>query len=214
MVKEGQYLERAVVIPGASALEGLYHRGRRRPGLVIAPPHPHDGGAMETTIVAELAYAATRAGHPTLRFNYPGVGASPGVFDERPEAGQAVLRQALAHLSASLGDRPELSALGIGYGAALVAHEALHGTLDPVFLVSPDPEGLPDLRPIQAPVVVVVGQRDPRVDRSALEAKLRGVAQGRLVVIPQADRTFLRGLLELGKVVAETLSPPGMIEIL
>lgn len=214
MVKEGQYLERAVVIPGPSALEGLYHRGRRRPGLVIAPPHPQDGGAMETTIVAELAYAATRAGHPTLRFNYPGVGASAGVFDERPEAGQVALRQALAHLGESLGDRPELSALGIGYGASLVAREALERALDPVFLVSPDLETLPELSPIEAGVVVVVGQRDPRVDRSALEARLRGVAQGRLVVIPQADRTFLRGLLELGKVVAEALSPPGMIEIL
>ncbi|MBK6685123.1 MAG: hypothetical protein IPG45_11705 [Deltaproteobacteria bacterium] len=214
MVKQGQYLERAVVIPGASALEGLYHRGSRRPGLVIAPPHPQDGGAMETTVVAELAYAAFRAGHPTLRFNYPGVGASPGVFDEGLEVGMRALRQSLDHLGESLGERPELSALGIGYGATLVARAALEGALDPVFLVSPDPDALPELSPIRAPVVIVVGQMDPRANRQTLEARLRGVPQGRLVVIPQADRTFLRGLLELGKVVAETLSPPGMIEIL
>lgn len=213
MVKRGQYLERAVVIPGPVPLEGLYHRGAKRPGLVIAPPHPGDGGSMEVTIVAELAYAATRAGHPTLRFNYWGVGASPGFFDDRPETGTAALGQALDHLAAGLGERPELAALGVGYGAERVVEIAQTRPLEGVILVSPDPGRLPDLGSVQGPVLIAVGQRDPRAPRAALEAAVRSAQNGRLVVIPEADRTFLRGLVELGRAVAEFLSPPGMLDL-
>ncbi|MCK6552090.1 alpha/beta hydrolase, partial [Myxococcota bacterium] len=72
MVRRGEYLERAVVVPGAAApIEGLFHRGSKAPPAVFAPPHP-SAGSMEAPVVAELAWAVTRAGHATLRFNYPG----------------------------------------------------------------------------------------------------------------------------------------------
>ncbi|HEX9602795.1 MAG TPA: alpha/beta hydrolase, partial [Myxococcales bacterium] len=44
----------------------------------IASPHPALGGSMTVPTVAELAWALTRAGFPTLRFDYRGVGASQG----------------------------------------------------------------------------------------------------------------------------------------
>src|SRR5438445_5965004 len=76
MVLTGQYLERSVVI---GELDALYHRGKREPSCAIAAPHPALGGSMLSPVVAELAWALTRAGHPTMRFDYRGVGASRGV---------------------------------------------------------------------------------------------------------------------------------------
>src|SRR5438067_10848924 len=76
MVLSGQYLERSVVV---GELDALYHRGSREPPCAIAAPHPALGGSMLSPVVAELAWALTRAGHPTMRFDYRRVGASRGV---------------------------------------------------------------------------------------------------------------------------------------
>src|SRR5437868_13416466 len=79
MVLRGQFLERSVTIPsGGVSLDGLYHRGDERPACVLAAPHPALGGSMSAPVVAELAWQLTQAGHPTLRFDYRGVGASQG----------------------------------------------------------------------------------------------------------------------------------------
>ena len=79
MVQPGQFLERSVLVKsGELSLDALYHRGHRAPPCVIAAPHPALGGSMTVPAVAELAWALTRAGFPTLRFDYRGVGASQG----------------------------------------------------------------------------------------------------------------------------------------
>src|SRR5690349_5773686 len=75
MVLAGQYLERSVVVDD---LDALYHRGKREPPCVIASPHPALGGSMISPVIAQLAWAITRGGHPTMRFDYRGVGASRG----------------------------------------------------------------------------------------------------------------------------------------
>ena len=85
MVAPGQFLERSVAIPtaGGLVLDGLYHRGVRAPACVLAAPHPALGGSMTVPAINELAWALTRAGHPTLRFDYRGVGASQGTSQHR-----------------------------------------------------------------------------------------------------------------------------------
>lgn len=77
---KGQFLERSVAIPtaGGLMLDGLYHRGLRGPACVIAAPHPALGGSMTVPAINELAWALTRGGHATLRFDYRGVGGSQG----------------------------------------------------------------------------------------------------------------------------------------
>ena len=93
MVLKGQFLERATVIPvGTVVLDGVSHRGTRTPALVVVPPTPAEGGGMDHVAGAELAYAASAAGFPTLRFNFRGIGASQG---ERGH-GEALLEDALA----------------------------------------------------------------------------------------------------------------------
>src|SRR5687768_14662872 len=79
MVLKGQFLERPTLIPvGGVVLEGLSHRGDKRPPLLIVPPTPEEGGSMDHVVAAEVAWAAATRGFPTLRFNFQGVAGSQG----------------------------------------------------------------------------------------------------------------------------------------
>ena len=63
---------------------------------VIAHPHPLFGGTMDNKVVQTLARAFVQCGWVAVRFNFRGVGASEGAFDEgRGEADDylAVARQ-------------------------------------------------------------------------------------------------------------------------
>jgi len=220
MVAEGQYLERPTVIPGPDgALEGLFHRGPHWPGVVIAPPTPQTGGSMESAVIAELAWAVTRAGHPTLRFNFRGVGGSAGRFDE------ATLEQDLdaaeSHLAVTLADlavtteRPGASALavglglcGYGRGADLVLQRAAAhpDRYAAVVAVSPTGESAPDLGRFAGPCVVIVPQYVGR-ELGSVRSAVESAPQGRWVSIPRADSGFRQGLVHVGRVAAETFAP-------
>src|SRR5271155_1503937 len=49
---------------------------------VICHPHPLFGGTMDNKVVTTVARALQEVGIPTLRFNFRGVGASAGTFDQ------------------------------------------------------------------------------------------------------------------------------------
>src|SRR2546430_5851775 len=58
---------------------------------VVCHPHPLYGGAMDNKVVYTVARALEPLGAPALRFNFRGVGASAGRYDEgRGEAGGAL----------------------------------------------------------------------------------------------------------------------------
>jgi alpha/beta superfamily hydrolase len=204
MVLAGQYLERSVVV---GELDALYHRGTREPPCAIAAPHPALGGSMTSPVIAELAWALTRAGHPTLRFDYRGVGASRGTSGH-PAGSMAIgiLQDEVAdllaiceHLLASTG-MAEACAIGYSFGAAVALEAARDPRIGRVILIAP-PTTLYDFRELSAlakPALVVCAQKDAFCDRSALPLP----AGGRLEVVPHADHFFSRGLTELGKTVA------------
>ena len=56
---------------------------RRRPRVfgVACHPHPLYGGAMDNKVTHTLARAMNECGAPAFRFNFRGVGASGGAFD-------------------------------------------------------------------------------------------------------------------------------------
>jgi hypothetical protein len=49
---------------------------------VIAHPHPLFGGTMDNKVVQTVARAFVQSGWRALRFNFRGVGASHGIYDE------------------------------------------------------------------------------------------------------------------------------------
>lgn len=77
--------QRKVFFPGACGqLEGVLHLPDAVPHAVavIAHPLPVMGGTMDNKVVTTLARAFVELGCATLRFNFRGVGASWGSYDE------------------------------------------------------------------------------------------------------------------------------------
>src|SRR5579862_2867810 len=82
---------------------------------VVCHPHPRGGGTMNNNVVYRLAKALVEGGVATLRFNFRGVGASTGTYDEgRGEEDDA--RAALAFLRARHPAVP-LWIAGFSFGA-------------------------------------------------------------------------------------------------
>ncbi len=74
-----------VTIPGpAGALEGLLRSPATPAGAaVVAHPHPQHGGTMHTKVVHRAAkLLSSRFALAALRFNFRGIGASAGAYDE------------------------------------------------------------------------------------------------------------------------------------
>jgi len=222
VVLAGQYLERSLVV---GDLDALYHRGRRGPPCLIASPHPALGGSMIAPVIAELAWALTRAGHATMRFNYRGVGSSRGV--SRHAAGSMeigdvsdevtdlylVLDQLLATT------RHEAAcAVGYSFGAKVALEAAADPRISHLVLIAP-PNKLADFSALQLvtkPLLLVCAHHDAYCDRAALALP----GQAKVDVIPHADHFFGRGLTDMGKAVAgwlrgdrpEYVAPPDQPE--
>ena len=73
--------ESVALVSGELRLEGLLDRGSESQGVVITHPHPLYGGDMYNYVVETIASAYREKGYTTLRFNFRGVGASEGHFD-------------------------------------------------------------------------------------------------------------------------------------
>jgi len=71
--------------------EGLFLRNKNETGVVICHPHPQMGGDMYNNVTAVLQDVFAGNGFSTLRFNFRGVGASTGQYDEGEGEKQDVL---------------------------------------------------------------------------------------------------------------------------
>jgi uncharacterized protein len=91
---------------------------------VIAHPHPVFAGTMENKVVQTVARAFVQAGWSAVRFNFRGVGASAGSYDE----GRGELQDMLAVVADQAAQGP-LALAGFSFGAfvACGAIQALWG---------------------------------------------------------------------------------------
>ena len=96
----------------ASALAGT---------VVIAHPHPLFGGTMDNKVVQTLARAFVQSGWRAVRFNFRGVGASAGSYDE----GRGELDDLLAVVDAYAPSGP-LALAGFSFGAFVAGAAAAH----------------------------------------------------------------------------------------
>ncbi len=93
--------------------EGVAPRGT----AVIAHPHPLFGGTMDNKVVQTLARAFVLSGWRAVRFNFRGVGASGGAYDE----GRGELQDLLAVVGHSAPDGA-LALAGFSFGAFVTSH--------------------------------------------------------------------------------------------
>jgi uncharacterized protein len=84
---------------------------------VIAHPHPLFGGTMQNKVVQTLARAFVQCGWQAVRFNFRGVGASAGIYDEgRGEATD------MLDVIAQVAPNGPLALAGFSFGAFVTSH--------------------------------------------------------------------------------------------
>ena len=84
---------------------------------VVCHPHPLYGGTLDNKVAHTLAHAVLELGIPALRFNFRGVGASAGHFDD----GRGEVDDALAVLEWGSAHWPQAVPwlLGFSFGAVV-----------------------------------------------------------------------------------------------
>lgn len=161
---------------------------------VVCHPHPLYGGSMYNNVVDAVLEALHARGFATLRFNFRGVGASEGEFDNgRGEADDAAA--AIRFLTTQAGVRADKAVLaGYSFGA-IAAVRAAAGLQEVAAIVAVAlPLGMIDasvLGTIAKPVVLLAGDRDsycPAEHLAALAERLGSAA--RLKIISGADHFF------------------------
>jgi len=165
---------------------------------VVCHPHPLHGGSMHNKVVHTVARACQERGMPTLRFNYRGVGASAGTYDE----GRGEIQDALAVVAAGRARWPDaaLTLAGFSFGAAVSLCAAAAAA--PARLISVAPAVMrAELASIARPAcpwLIIQGEADEIVPSREVQAfAARFEPPPQLVILPGAGHFFHRRLDEL-----------------
>lgn len=185
-----------------------------RAAVVFSHPHPQFGGTMHTKAVYQGAKGLTRIGCAVLRFNFRGVGASDGTFDQG-DGEKEDFKAALDYMAAKYPGR-KIWAAGFSFGS-WVALE-----------VGADDERVSALIGIAPPVAPSVPGHAYTFERTLTSAKAKFFVQGEadevcplggmwafyakleepkeLVVIDGADHLFEGKTTEVGEALEELLA--------
>jgi uncharacterized protein len=162
---------------------------------------------MNSPVVTAAAEACGRQGLATLRFNFRGVGASQGVWDEgRGE--RLDVRSAMEYLRRALAQPARIAVAGYSFGAIMAAAVAASGEpLAGLALIAP-PTAVAGRKPpgplgVDGPVLVVAGSGDGYCTREALATLAAAIPGSTITVIDGADHFFSGGLAALGTAIGD-----------
>jgi hypothetical protein len=173
---------------------------------VVCHPHPLYGGTMDNKVVTTVARALQEIGIPTVRFNFRGVGASVGAYDEG--RGETADADAAASWGAQRWPGRQLVIAGFSFGAYIALRLAQQRSADRLITIAP-PVDLFDFSRISAPAcpwLVVQGDADDVVDPNKVLAWAgRLTPAPRLVVLPGVGHFFHGHLRELRDAVLDAI---------
>lgn len=160
---------------------------------VICHPHPEYGGDMDNAVVRAVTLRLQRAGMATLRFNFPGVGASEGsysgFFGETEDARAAV------DLLRTKGGIGEVALVGYSFGGMitlLAGHD--HPAVRELVVIGM-PTTMFEIESLSAcskPKLFVLGDRDRFCPMKSLESLVDSLPPPkRLVALAGADHFFV-----------------------
>ena len=205
---------RKVWIPsGIGALEGVLEFVEGAPPralAVVCHPHPLFGGTMHNKVVFRTAEAFQQAGFATLRFNFRGVGGSPGTHDDG-KGEQDDARAAIDHLAGLYPGTPlALSGFSFGGGVCLS-----YGPTDPrvrlLWAVAPGVgrRDFSQLALCDVPKGVVQGTSDELCPLADLERAWPGWAEPKAkYLVDGADHFFVGRLPEMQAALHAFLAAP------
>jgi alpha/beta superfamily hydrolase len=193
-----------------AVLDGLFIAGQTpsHGGAVIAPPHPLYGGSMDSPVVSELAWACTKAGLASLRFDWRGVGASAGEPSGDLGVGAEDFAAALLHMGRTVSGPLLAAGYSFGAGTALRAADG-QPRVSRLLLVAPPPSLL-DVAALargEREILILAGERDALAPADALAALAESAPRTRFVPLPEADHFFGVGLAQLTAAVTHWLDP-------
>ncbi len=214
MTRSADARVRRVWVPsGVGDLEGILEFVEGTPPralAVVCHPHPLFGGTMHNKVVFRTAEAFQQAGFATLRFNFRGVGGSPGAHDDgRGEGDDA--RAAIDFIAAQFPGVPvALSGFSFGGGVCLA-----YGPTDPrvrlLWAVAPG-VGRRDFSHLafcDVPKGVVQGTDDDLCPLKDLEAAWPGWAEPKAkYLIEGASHFFVDRLPEMQAALHTFLGAP------
>ena len=194
------------------ALEGLFIAGDTLSsgGAVIAPPHPLYGGSMDSPVVSELAWACTKTGIASLRFNWRGVGASTGEPSGDLAVGAEDFGAALLQMARTVSGPLLAAGYSFGAGAALLA-AAEQPRITRLLLVAPPPSLLDAaaLARGDREVLILAGEHDSLAPPDVLAELAESAPRARCVRLAEADHFFAAGLARLTAEVTRWLEAKG-----
>lgn len=174
--------------------------GLVRGSAVICHPHPLHGGTLDNKVAQTLARAFAQCGWRALRFNFRGVGASAGTWDE----GRGEIDDALA-VAAQLGEPGlPLALAGFSFGGFVAARAAARLHCETLVLVGPATSSF-DLETVAPDTLVIHGEHDDVVPLAATLDWARPQALP-VVVIPGGGHFFHGQLSLLKSLVVRHLS--------
>ncbi len=199
-------------------LEGLWSDpGRGLSPAVICHPHPGHAGSMHSKVVYTVYRVLDAAGHPTLRFNFRGVGASAGSYSGWDGEVEDVA-SAAAYARERAGRLP-LWLAGFSFGSWIGAKWASQDSHVERFLalgvpVSIDVDGrtFEFLDRPPAPMLIVQGDRDrygSRDDVLALAQRLRRRGAVEVRFVADSDHFFTGRLTQLAGALRDGLGLEG-----
>lgn len=207
-----------LMLPGsAGALElavDLPEPADSRPALaIVCHPHPPEGGTMHNKVVTMAARSLRELGLATVRFNFRGVGASQGKYDN----GRGEVLDLLNVAQWVQQQRPDaqLWLAGFSFGAWIALLGARHLKIAQMISIAP-PAGRWDFSavlPPTCPWLVIQGEDDDIVDPLAVYDWLGKLdAHPTLVKMADTGHFFHRRLMDLrGAIkhgVRRNLPPP------
>ena len=176
-------------------------------GVVLAHPHPTFGGNMHATVTDALFEALPRHGIATVRFNFRGVGASEGTWDEGPGE-LADYRAALDSMS-SLYPDAELWAAGFSFGSwVALTVGAKHDRVRVLLGIGPpvDRYDFSVVRNSPKPKFLIQAERDELCPlKRAYEFYAQLAEPKELVVIDGADHLFDGRVPEVADAIVDLL---------
>jgi alpha/beta superfamily hydrolase len=202
-------LKKFSITGAAGNLEGIAHLPDADPRAiaVIAHPLPTMGGTMDNKVVTTLAKTFTELDFVALRFNFRGVGASEGEFDN----GHGEMEDVLAivhHAQQEYGDLP-LILSGFSFGGYVQARVAqqLQPHLHRLVLIAPAVgRSVPSFRnstgmpPVRHDTLLVHGELDEVVPLTDVLEWARPQHLP-VVVLPEAGHFFHGRLNQLKQIV-------------
>ena len=166
---------------------------------LVAHPHSLQGGTLDNKVVQTLAKTFYALGYAVVRFNFRGVGASGGSFDDGVGETDDALT-VLAYARGALGDALPIALAGFSFGSFVQSRVAQRVQPQRMVLVGPAVRRFP-VEHVPADTIVIHGEEDDVVPLADVLAWARPQHLP-VVVFPGCGHFFHGRLPQLSRVIA------------